>query len=236
MSFILDALKRAERERRIGQAPTVETLAQAVVPAAEPRRLLAPLLIAATLLIGGLAGYLLLRPRPIPATAPLAVAPEAAVPVRPAPAAPVSAAPPDAIDDPDAIASLDDLAEPGEEDGGERPAPDEPATTAASAAAAAPLQPVDIAAEPAIEATPATAAPEEAVPLRDTPDSYRSQFPALSFDVHVFNDEPARRWVMIGGQRYREQDALPGGGAIAAIRADGVVIDFQNRRVLVPVR
>ena len=51
--------------------------------------------------------------------------------------------------------------------------------------------------------------------------------------MHVYSDEPARRFAIIDGQRVAEGARL-GPGVVAQIRRDGVVIDIDGRRVLLP--
>ena len=51
--------------------------------------------------------------------------------------------------------------------------------------------------------------------------------------MHVYADEPARRFAIVDGQRVGE-GALLGSGRVAQIRRDGVVIEVNGRRVLLP--
>jgi general secretion pathway protein B len=293
MSLILDALKRAERERRAGQAPmpldSIQ-LPQPDAPGPGARRWLLPALIGAV--VAGGAVYLLLALRHPSATAPEAVI--AAAPALPLPvsAAPVQTAAPPAAETPAApaeapaiqsdakIATLDDLvddrARPPAGDSARSPArdalPPEPAEsrsvpppppTAAAApptldelppsmqpesgAAAEPLRPPPVpapapqpaqvqapttdasAAEPAVAGGSAT---DGARNFREMSPSYRAEFPALSVDVHVYNDDPQRRFVILNGKRYREGDTLAEGPKLVGIVANGVVFDWRGERVL----
>src|SRR3546814_2275311 len=72
--------------------------------------------------------------------------------------------------------------------------------------------------------------------LREMPIRYREQFPVRTLDVHVYDPDPAKRWVMIDGKRYREGDTLASGPQIAQIIESGVVFDYQGAQVLLPVR
>src|SRR3546814_12272962 len=68
------------------------------------------------------------------------------------------------------------------------------------------------------------------------PIRYREQFPVRTLDVHVYDPDPAKRWVMIDGKRYREGDTLASGPQIAQIIESGVVFDYQGAQDLLPVR
>ena len=61
----------------------------------------------------------------------------------------------------------------------------------------------------------------------------RGALPPLKLSMHVYADEPARRFAIIDGQRVAEGARL-GGGVVAQIRRDGVVIEVDGRRVLLP--
>lgn len=250
MSYILDALRRAERERRLGQTPTVESLARRPhEPPRSERSPLLPLLIVATLAISVIAALLLARSRTVAADAvarSAAPEPMASTPVAAAPPPPRSAPEPSppAIEDSESIASLDDLSpSDGEhaEAATETPPP-EPSAEVRARVEALPLQAEDSSAVPAAPAPapampPGTTAVAPAVPtLREMPDAYRAGFPAITLDVHVYDADPARRWIMVDARRFRENDSLPNGARIAQITADGVVIHHQDREVLIPVR
>lgn len=79
---------------------------------------------------------------------------------------------------------------------------------------------------------PPAAAPVGLRRLKDMPAAYRAEFPPLSVDVHVYNADPQRRFVLVNGKRYREGDPLAEGPRIAEIVADGLVVDWRNERVL----
>lgn len=255
MSYILEALRRAERERQMGKAPSVESLTQggpAGAPAGVPWRIWLLAGSTAAIAVAALALLLWPAPRSVPAPAPdsAAEAPPAAPPPAPAPVAratleaapaiPADAPPlPAAIEDDTALASLDDVSEP-------EPKP------AVTATETAPLQPQDLArpTEPAAAPAPAattvlsgtapasgaTVVPAGVTVLREMPEDYRSQFPVAALDVHVYDADPARRWVMIAGKRYREGETVASGPLIERIVENGVIFDYGGARVLMPVR
>lgn len=227
MSYILDALRKAERERNLGQPPSMQAVTQ---PSALPRAQRRPpwplLLAGASLLVIALLAALAwkyYRAANVPAA--VEPAPAAALPATPPPSAAVA-------EPAETVSSFDDLA-------AAEPAPEatdsEPAAMAAPAVARAqPLpEPVVEEEEPAEEAEE-PAAPE--IPLvRDMPASWRAGFPQLTIEVHVYDDDPAKRWIMTGGQRYREGSSLPQGPRIVEIAPDGIVFEHQGQRALLPI-
>jgi general secretion pathway protein B len=85
---------------------------------------------------------------------------------------------------------------------------------------------------------PAEAAPEASPPatadrqLQEMPENFRAGFPVFNVDVHAYNSDPQRRFVLINGKHYREGDTLAEGPRIAAIVPEGIVFDWQGQRVL----
>ncbi len=166
MSYILDALKKAERERHPTRVPTLTTMHS---PAPGARRRVGLWLVGAVLLAGGGLSIWLLRPSPS-VTPPVAMAPRAGVDATPpaSPAAPGVAIPqprtPE-IQPPAPVTSAP--ADPGAGRPPEslRPPPREPAVSFLPTATP-PLQ----APEPAGVAAPR---PVEPGPARSTPDSSR---------------------------------------------------------------
>ncbi|MDM4770000.1 general secretion pathway protein GspB [Solimonas sp. SE-A11] len=226
MSYILDALRKAERERNLGQPPSMQAVTQPSALHRPQRRPLWPLLLglAVLMLIATAATLAWQRHR-----APAAVAPAEATPDR----APAAALPAPA---PGAVSSFDDLAPPEpalppveeEEMPAEVAAPPPPAARAAPAEAP-PVQEEELVEEPATMAEPV-------LPLvRDMPPSWRAAFPQLTVEVHVYNHSRDKRWVMIGSRRYREGEALAEGPRLIEITPDGIVFEQQGQRALYPI-
>lgn len=265
MSYILDALRKAEKDRNLGRPPSLgdvtSTTARAPAAHGPSRRVLA--LIA--LVLGMLVMAMLLWP-----SAPQVAAPPAVPAIAPAPVpAPVAATPEPTTDttiamqplpdertvDPTvgadvAAESIDDLMDdqaralsaeepelPLEEDVPAAPA----AAPSRAKAAPAPAAPAVVESAPAaVVDTPApepeAAAAVDDVPLlRDMPSDYRGAFPELSVDVHVYHEEPARRWALINGKKAVEGSTLAEGPTISEIRPDGIVFDFRGRPTLFPL-
>jgi general secretion pathway protein B len=58
--------------------------------------------------------------------------------------------------------------------------------------------------------------------------------PELHLDVHVYATKPADRFVYINMRKFHEGNALPEGPVIERIRRDGVVLNYQGLRFILP--
>lgn len=58
--------------------------------------------------------------------------------------------------------------------------------------------------------------------------------PELHLDVHVYATKPADRFVYINMRKYHEGNTLQEGPVVERIRRDGVVLNYQGLRFLVP--
>ena len=225
MSYILDALRKAERERNLGQPPSMQAVTQPSALHRPQRRPLWPLLLglAVLMLIATIATLVWQRHRAAEAAPPVEAA---AAPV------PVAALP---APTPGAVSSFDDLAPPEPalpplED--ELPA-EEPMAPAPPPAATVEPPPVET---PAVQKEEPVEAADPILPLvRDMPPAWRASFPQLTVEVHVYNHSRDKRWVMINSRRYREGEALAEGPRLAEITPDGIVFEHQGQRALLPV-
>lgn len=240
MSYILDALRRAQGERE-AQPLTPQISTEEGQPVLRMRGPLTQQQRAA--LAGGAILVLILvvwllwpasKPSPEPAAAP------AAAPVT---AAAAPAPPPAPVHQP-SISSMDELAP---SDGGmpapavfnevppmadaEQIEPAEPQKPETPAPVEQPEEPAPTTSSRTVQLEPS---PSPAVKtLRDMPEDFRSAFPRFKIEVHVYDDDPASRFVLIDGTRYKEGMALGSGPLISEITADGVVFSFRNSEVLV---
>ncbi len=95
----------------------------------------------------------------------------------------------------------------------------------------APVAPVSVPA-PAPVAMPE---PLEAVPhLAWLTAAEREGLPPLRLSMHVYDPDPAARFVLIDGHRLREGDAVADGVVVDSIRPDGVALERRGRRFLLP--
>jgi general secretion pathway protein B len=224
MSFILDALRKSERERQQQAAPGIGDVAHRPSKKGSNRWLIAllvilglnALLVVALLLRGqGQApDTRSVQPAPVPRAAPAPAR-------RPALTAP----------------KREDIRPLAEEVSDADPADASPAM-----AMAAPTPPA-----PAPVATPRPA-PQRAAPASASAsasaDSISSGLPSmeelvldgqlemqpLRLDMHVYSEQPAQRFVFINMSKYREGEALKEGPRVDTITAEGVVLIHQGKR------
>ncbi len=66
----------------------------------------------------------------------------------------------------------------------------------------------------------------------DLPLEYRSGLVLPHIDVHVYSDDPARRFILVELQKYREGEALENGAVVEAINQDSIQLNYQGTRFL----
>jgi general secretion pathway protein B len=226
MSFILDALRKSELERKRQTGPTLATAPEATRRPAAPWVLLA-LAVLLSLNLVGLLGFWIWRetraPAPTAATAPPAERTAAAAPaaggqrvVRPLAAEAAT---------PQVIEALPEIAPP--------PKPALlPAAVAPSAAAAPP--PATATAAAAAGATAAGATEFPGVPRIDQMSpAATAGLPELNMDLHVYQPDAARRFVFINGVRYGENATMKEGPTVERITRDGAVLNYRGVRFLI---
>jgi general secretion pathway protein B len=59
---------------------------------------------------------------------------------------------------------------------------------------------------------------------------FRSGFSMPHMDVHVYDTDPSRRFVLVDLQKFREGDRLPNGAVIEKILPDGLQLSYQGTR------
>ncbi len=212
MSYILEALKKSERERKLGQVPDLESLrdetpVRSVVVARWPLAVAALVLA----LNAAVLGYYAWSQRDqAPVAAPAAAVAQPTAPVQHA-ASPV-------------------------------PAPAPPAPTRAAAPVVAPAVnlppppgPMAVAREPVPEPVYTPPAHVPAATLwEEMPLEFRSRVPEPTIDVHVYAQDPARRFILVNLKKYRQGDRLPDGARVEQITEDGVIFLADGQRFLVP--
>ncbi len=218
MSFILDALKKSENERQAQASTEFSTVAGPADAARAPRWLwlLGALLIVNVVVVAGL----LLRPASPPPT------PAVAAPVSsPAVREPAVTSP-----EPAADTSSPTFADRVEEARRSRPAVEtpEPAAEATPPPADAEPTPPKTAVTPPQDAADGSGI--AALPtLMELQVSGDLSLPPLHIDLHVYNDDPARRFVSINMSKYRERETLREGPTVRQITREGVILDYQGR-------
>ncbi|MGY8905261.1 MAG: general secretion pathway protein GspB [Burkholderiales bacterium] len=223
MSYILDALKRADAQRERHAAPGL--LAQtanvlppsASLPATPLQRLLMLALPLAVLAAGLLATAWHWGAFDTPPVATGMAGSPAAVP--PAPAAIAQAQAPTQAP---------------------APTPQVPPAQAALpvAAAPAPIAAAPVIATPAPVPAPVAVAPPTdpekslAVELAQLPASVRQQLPSLSVSGSTYSSNPAHRLLILNGQVLREGDKLAPGHVLEQIKEKSALLNYQGTRYL----
>lgn len=258
MSLILDALKRAERERRNDPMPGVE-----LPGLARPRRrrvwlrilggialgLVALVVLAVTvrLVRGKRASQPAQATRTLPANAQPQIQARAAPSLSPAPTPTPAAAP--VIPGTESVSTLDELSEPEPPPPAVASAspPPRTQTPAAPAAGDRNFGQVTAAATPPPEAAPESGQPgEREVPpaltqpaplrkLREMPPEFRADFPLLNVQVHNYERESAQRFVIVNDRRYHEGENLAEGPKLVEIVREGMVLEFRGEKLLYPM-
>jgi len=209
MSYILDALRRAEtereRERERGAVPGVHAQPAALPESPDRSRLRWPAgwgVVAGGLLGGAVVaalwfgGRASVAPPPVATPAPAAVTPAPAAPVPPSPA-------------PLAVVSAP-LAVPS------------PAPPPAASVAPPPVATLD---------APVVATPQ---PWGELSAEQKRGWPALTIGGSIYSDNASSRFVMVNGQVVREGEAAAPGVTVERIGPKSAVLRFKDRRVELP--
>lgn len=224
MSYILEALRKAERERNLGQVPTLEGAA-APEEEIESRPWLWVLVVG--LLVNAVVfGVWWLYPR-----TPAPTVPVAAVETRELSPLPGSSGQRPAVADylpPPTTVIEEPYSEPPVVAVPE--SEPEPAPVPARTLSAAPAEPEEEAyEEPAIEATPVT---QEITHFRDMPPEFRRSLPEMKIDAHFYTDVPGRSFVMINLRKYKPGERLAEGPQVVEVASDGVILSYQGQQFL----
>lgn len=84
-----------------------------------------------------------------------------------------------------------------------------------------------------VEAPVAAPASSSGVPYwDDLPLEYRSGLVLPHIDVHVYSENPARRFILVELQKYREGEALENGAMVEVINEDSIQLYYQGTRFL----
>lgn len=246
MSYILDALRRADAERQRGAVPGLhaQPLSAALAdcrpdrPAAQRRRWQAGGWAAAALL--ALGAVLAWRgagpPGPLP-TLPVASVPPPASPQQAA-AAPRQTAPqaapqaaPLPLPQPQPLLELPPPPQPPPQpQPAPQPAPQRAAPTVRLAAPAVPASPLATAPPATSRAAPAApAAPPRLPTLAELPEATRRELPALVVGGSMYADQAPLRIVILNGQVVHEGDRLAPELRVQQIRLKSVVLDFRGQ-------
>lgn len=221
MSYILEALKKAQAERQLGSAPTLHApTLQAANTASPAARFSKPMLLSVVAMAAVIGVLLVLVWRtPEPAAAPVAAppAPPAAAPVSAAPATAPTPLPAPAADLPPSVAHMARASAPA-------PAPGPgPAAQPALAAAAAPAP-----------AKPSAAPEEPVVNLRDLPEPIQRSIPPVTVGGYIYSKNAADRLLLVDKILRHEGEEVAPGLLLEKLQPKEAVFNFKGYRYRVP--
>jgi general secretion pathway protein B len=236
MSYILDALRKSDKQRQRGTAPTLLT-AQATATPAQPATLryvlLAVALVGAGIAIGWLRPW---QPEPpAPAAAPLT----AAKPPQSSPRQTASAP----LPVPPEIAGTQEQEPPAQKSTSTAPPAPVPTNAVIKQDRPAPARTEShraptraVAAVPKKTATrekPARtgAAPEQRVmTMAELPVQIQQEIPGMSISVHAYSSQPGNRLVSINDRLLREGMSVAPGLTLEQITPDGMIFSYKGYR------
>jgi general secretion pathway protein B len=236
MSYILDALKKAEAERRQGSsggglsgssAPASHMAAPSVWRSPWPW-------LALTIIVSLCLGLIWFRTAPQPPSLqqPQQQQPQAQVPAAPAQGAmPPVAQAPAANPTPAPASSTSSSATPATKE-----TPREPEQKAELPAAAAEAKPKPVKRKdppkpvPREEAKPAVPPPPPAPLLRELPDNIQSQIPQYNVGGYIYSGSKADRSVLINGRLMHEGDDIAPGLKLESMTPKGMILNFNGTR------
>lgn len=234
MSYILDALRKADQQRQQGAAPTLSSV-QLPAEEAGPRVLPWLLGLAATVFIAGiLIGWLQPwkaepPPGPLPAVEAFVAKAPAAAPQPPPRHQPVPPAPP--LPAPAPVAAVAMAPAPVQTPPAvARPAM--PAVVAATLPVVAVRTPAAATPEPAVAAAAKSApVPEQKVMAKaELPPAIQQELPAMSVSLHAYSAKPGNRLVSINNQLLNEGDSLTPGLVLQEITRQDMIFSYKGYR------
>ncbi len=242
MSFILDALRKSDAERQRAATPGLADVRYARRPSR--RNIWLPLLVVVLLVNIGFMGvqwFNRQNPAPSPAagddssTMGQVVHDQAADDRAPAPSTAASGPPAAAIRP---LARENEFAElrPPYTPEPELPVAPPPVRVTAEAPPAAGIAPLPdttmLAATPAVrpDPFPRITPTDTPPPMEQLIGAGKLDVPMLNLDLHVYSNQPAKRFVMINSHKYREGDRLAEGPLVESITTDGAILSSQGQR------
>ena len=218
MSYILDALKRADAERERGTVPGLhsQSLATPVMPSESDHHHRSWLILAALVVCSGIAAGIWLWPTPT-SKVPLVVASPRVIESAPPPVAAVSAAIAPALPVVPPVAT---------------PPVVNPEPVLIKAPPAAPPQPQKATPIKAIPNDASTPAPVPAVVplLSELPEELRRQIPALVVTGAVYSETPANRLLLLNNQVLTQGSLAAPEVILEEIRPKSSVFNFKGTR------
>jgi general secretion pathway protein B len=216
MSYILDALRKADRERNLGGVPDLEASHWGVRRQARSQRWI--WIVGALLVFNGLlVAYVLFDRSARDATTDVAAGTQTAPGQRP-----LLPVPRQRVDPPQPARARSPVPV-------RKPPPQPPARAQAPAPSFTPAPKVPTApaaSQPAVDATGEFKLQE----WRDLPLEFRSRFTLPRIDVHVFAEDPGRRFIMADLKKYREGETMDNGAVLERIHPGSIQLNYEGTR------
>lgn len=204
MSYILEAMRKSERDRTLGATKTLPPAAGGRKPPGKQWLLVFSAGLLLLLIVGG--GWVARSYWPLIS---MALRSQEAAPATPTEAAPATA--PDQTQ----VITITPTPEPGPE-----PAP-----------IPRPLVTADKEQQPRSLVTVAEAKEWHELPMvADVADKLPENLIQLRFGIHIYDDNPKKRMLVINGRPYREGDRLPQDANLIEITPSGAVLEYKNSR------
>lgn len=230
MSYILEALKKAQAERQLGSAPTIHAPPPSyAAPVTHGSR--KPLVVglgAGALVVALGAVFLLRQPAPAPALQVASAPAQAAAPAAPiaapvAPAVAASPAPPEPVVPPKPEEPVKPKA---------AQVPEKSKAPAAKPAPAPRAEPADTVPEtPRPVAVASAPAPEDNIgPLQSLPESVQREIPKLSFGGYIYSPNPAERLLLVDKMLRREGEEVAPGLVLERLLPKAAIMNYRGMR------
>ena len=233
MSYILDALKKADSERERGAVPGIHAqqvphMAVAARPAGNLKLVLWLIVGLLTVILGALAWRtppVQVATAPLPLPLPLPVRP--AESVAPAPTEPVATP-----SKPEPLPKVEPVVKPGPKEKPALPAPGAKGTTAGTGMPKAETKPAAKAAAPKAGASAAETRSTETkiYAMADLPDDVQRDLPKLTISGGTYSSNPAQRLLIVNNQVFLEGSQPVPGVMVEQIRQNAAVLSFRGYR------
>ena len=224
MSYILEALKKAQAERQLGNAPTIHAPSPSYAPPASGGNR-KPLLIglgAGALVVAAGAVFLLRQP---PAAAPVQVAGTAA----PALVVPTPAPVPAPVPVPAEPVVQPVPARPKEAPARVKPEPVAPAVEPEPRRAET-VEPVFEAPRAAVPPAAPPSADDSVGPVQSLPEALQREVPKVAFGGYIYSPNPAERLLLVDKMLRREGEEVAPGLVLERLLPKAAIMNFRGYR------
>jgi general secretion pathway protein B len=246
MSYILDALKKSEKERQRGTTPDLLTVQEPVLREKKKRPVWTYIIIAVLVLGTGLAAYRLIpwqskNERSSPNTVAVQTSgPKTAEPMQPE--VPHTITPQAGIKNQEVPPPINTIREKSLKTPIALTKKEEKQVVQKVVQPVQTSQPVLTPEIPANVPSPVTPdikpVQNEPAPVPgkiyhsgDMPASVRQNLPAVNMSIFMYSEDPASRMVRINGQTLREGQYISEGLKVEEIKPDGVILNYKNYRL-----